>query len=59
MRHKPQNSKGYAESPEFLPALGLLIFNKNSVNLGKLDFNSLDYNFLVTHTHTHIIYIYI
>ena len=28
MRQKLQNSKGYAESPEFLPALGLFIFKK-------------------------------
>ena len=26
-----QNSKGYTESPEFLPALGLFIFKKKSV----------------------------
>ena len=26
-----QNSKGYAESPEFSPALGLIIFWENSV----------------------------
>ena len=31
MRQKLQNSKGYAESPEFLPALGLFIFKKKSV----------------------------
>ena len=31
MRQKLQNSKGYAESPEFLPALGLCIFKKKSV----------------------------
>ena len=30
-RQKLQNSKGYAESPEFLPALGLFIFKKKSV----------------------------
>ena len=30
-RQKLQNSKGYAESPEFLPALGLIIFGKKSV----------------------------
>ena len=30
-RQKLQNSKGYAESPEFLPALGLIIFMKKSV----------------------------
>ena len=28
MRKKLQNSKGYAESPEFLPALGLFIFQE-------------------------------
>ena len=28
MRQKLQNSQGYAESPEFLPALGLFIFKK-------------------------------
>ena len=31
IRKKLQDSKGYAESPEFLPALGLFIFKKNSV----------------------------
>ena len=31
MRQKLQNSKGYAESQEFLPALGLFIFMKKSV----------------------------
>ena len=37
MRQKLQNSKGYTESPEFLPALGL--FEKKSVatTCGKLD----------------------
>ena len=29
---KLQNSKGYAESPEFSPALGLIIFGKKSVD---------------------------
>ena len=28
---KLQNSKGYAESPEFSPGLGLIIFGKKSV----------------------------
>ena len=28
MRQKLQNIKGYAESPEFLPALGIIIFKK-------------------------------
>ena len=36
MRQKLQNSKGYAESLEFLPALGLFIFKKKSVNLARL-----------------------
>ena len=31
-RHKLQNSKGYTESPEFSPALGLIIFGKKSVS---------------------------
>ena len=31
MRKKLYNSKGYAESPEFLPALGLFTFKKKSV----------------------------
>ena len=31
MRQKLQNSKCYAESLKFLPALGLLIFKKKSV----------------------------
>ena len=30
MRQKLQNSKGYAESPKFLPALGLFSFKKKS-----------------------------
>ena len=30
-RQKLQNSKGYTESPEFSPALGLIIFGKTSV----------------------------
>ena len=30
-RPKLQNSKGYAESPEFSPALGLIIFGRKSV----------------------------
>ena len=29
-RQKLQNSKGYAESPEFSPALGLIIFGEKS-----------------------------
>ena len=39
MRKKLHNSKGYAETPEFLPALGLIIFKKKSVatRRGKLD----------------------
>ena len=31
MRQKLQNSKGYAKSQEFLPALGLYIFKKKFV----------------------------
>ena len=31
MKQKLQNSKGYAESLEFLPALGLFIFKEESV----------------------------
>ena len=31
-RQKLQNSKGYAESLEFSPALGLIIFGKKSVD---------------------------
>ena len=30
-RLKLQNSKGYAKSPEFSPALGIIIFRKKSV----------------------------
>ena len=30
-RQKLQNSKGYAESPEFSPSLGLIIFGEKSV----------------------------
>ena len=32
MRQKLQNSTGYAGSAEFLPALGLFIFKKKSVD---------------------------
>ena len=31
MRKKLQNSKGYAESPEFLPALGLFISRRSQL----------------------------
>ena len=31
MRQKLQNSKGFAESPDILPALGLFTFKKKSV----------------------------
>ena len=39
MRKKLQNSKGYAESLEFLPVLGLFTFKKKSVatTCAKLD----------------------
>ena len=39
MRKKLQNNKGYAESLEFLPALGIFIAKKKSVATtgGKLD----------------------
>ena len=30
-RQKLQNSKGYAQSPQFSPALGLIILGKKSV----------------------------
>ena len=30
-RQKLQNSKGYAKSPEFSPALGLIVFGEKSV----------------------------
>ena len=30
-KQKLQNSKGYAESPEFSPAMGLIIFGEKSV----------------------------
>ena len=30
-RQKVQNNQGYAKSPEFSPALGLIIFGKKSV----------------------------
>ena len=33
MRQKLQNSKGYTESPEFLPALGLFIRRNLSLQL--------------------------
>ena len=31
MMQKVQNSKGYAESPDFLPALGIFVFKMKSV----------------------------
>ena len=50
MRKKLQNSEGYAESPEFLPALGV-IYSRRSPSL-QLEVNyipsSLDYNFFCT-----------
>ena len=60
MRKKLQNSKGYAESPKFLPALGLFVFKKKFVTTtgGKLDPSSLNYNFFV-HTHTYIFITYL
>ena len=33
MRQKLKNNKGYAESPEFLPTLGLFIFRRSLVSL--------------------------
>ena len=33
MRKKLQNNKGYAELPEFLPALGLFIFKSPTLQL--------------------------
>ena len=38
MRQKLQKSKGYAESLEFLPALGLFISKKKSVATSSLDY---------------------
>ena len=38
MRQKLQKSKGYAESSEFLPALGLFISKKKSVATSSLDY---------------------
>ena len=55
MRKNLQNNKGYAEPPEFLPALGLFIFKKKSVAT-KLEVNlipsSLDYKKNCTHAQT-------
>ena len=45
MRQKLQNSKGYAESPEF-PALGLFILIRSLVHW-------ITHYFLYTHTHIH------
>ena len=53
MRKKLQNNKGYAESPEFQPALGLFIRRSPSL---QLEVNKIPYNFFCTHTH---VYIYI
>ena len=48
-RQKLQNSKVYAKSLEFSPALGLIIYGKKAVatNLGKLIPSSLNYIFFV------------
>ena len=56
MRQKRHNIKGYVESMEVLPALGLYIFKKKSVATCKLDpwFARLQIFFLHTQTHTHI-----
>ena len=42
MRKKLQNSKDYAESPEFLPALGLFICLSLQLEVNKIP-SSLDY----------------
>ena len=53
MRQKLPNSKGYAESPEFLPALGL----RRSLSL-QLEIPSLLDTIFFVHTHINI-YIYV
>ena len=40
-RQKLQNSKGYAKSPEFSPALGLIVFGEKSVATNLRYFKSL------------------
>ena len=49
MRRKLQNSKGYTESPEFLPELGAL--RRSPLLQLEVNYipNSLDYIFLYTH----------
>ena len=51
MRQKPQNSKGYAESLEFLPAPGLIIFKNEEVCRYNFIPSSLDTNKKIVHTH--------
>ena len=46
-RQKLQNSKGYTESPEFSPELGLVIFAKKSVATTLV--RSITMFFLYTH----------
>ena len=59
-RQKLQNSKVYAKSPEFSPALGLIIFGKKSVATNLRSIRSLVRSITIFFVHTHTyIYIYI
>ena len=56
MRQKPQNSKGYAESPEFLLALGLFVCLSLQFEVNEIH-SLLDYKKKM-YTHIYNIYIY-
>ena len=61
-RQKLQNSKVYAKSPEFSPALGIIIFGKKSVAINLRTIRSLVRSitifFWYTFIYIYIIYIY-
>ena len=56
-RQKLQNSKVYAKSPEFSPALRLIIFGKKSVATNLREIRSLVPSITICFVHTYI-YIY-
>ena len=55
MMQKLQNSKGYAELPEFLPVLGLFIFKKKSITTA---FARLQFFCSHSYIYMYILYIY-
>ena len=57
-RQKLQNSKGYTKSPEFSPALRLIIFGKKYVATNLRSIRSLVRSITIFFVHTYI-YIYI